>query len=171
MRCSAPDRASRRQALRRLALAAILAAVATAAPPLAQSGKLDDHRLAVRAHAVERVYLAGRVTDVMGVNRILTDWTPTLLRSNRLGDLDTVHVQIGAVTFRARLMNVDTSVARAADADSEGVIDAGADAFMLLDDAQGAVTLVGYSGGLAAWTSATPGAEISLSATWFKGDR
>jgi len=170
MRCSAPDRASRREALRRLAFAAILAAVATAAPPLAQSGKLDDHRLAVRAHAVERVYLAGRVTEVMGVNRILTDWTPTLLRSNRLGDLDTVRVQIGTVTFRARIMNVDTYVARS-EADSEGAVDTDADAVMLLDDARGEVRLVGYAGALATWTEAAPGTEVSLSATWFKGDR
>ena len=144
--------------------------MATVVPVLAQSGKLDDHRLAVRAHAVERVHLAGRVTEVMGVNLILTDWTPTLLRSNRLGDLDLVRVQIGAVAFRARLMNVDTYVARA-EAHSEGVIDIDADAVMLLDDVQDQVTLVGYSGGLATWTEASPGTQVSLSATWFKGDR
>jgi len=144
--------------------------VAATTAALAQQSKLDTHRLAVRAHAVEEIYLAGRVSQVIGINQIVTDWTPALLRSNRLGDLDMVRIQIGAVTFRARLMNVDTYVARA-EAHSEGVIDIDADAVMLLDDAQEQVTLVGYSGGLATWTEAAPGTIVSLSATWFKGDR
>lgn len=166
MRCSSG--ATRRLAIPGVALAVIFAAATTTAP--AQPSKLEIHRLAVRAHAVEEVHLAGRVTQVVGINQIVTSWTPAQLLDNRLEDLDTVLMQVGAVTFRARLMNIDTYVARS-EADSEGAIDTDAGAVMLLDDARGEVTLVGYAGALATWTEAAPGTKVSLSATWFKGDR
>ena len=166
MTCS--SRAIRRLMIPGVALAIIFATATTTVS--AQPSKLEIHRLAVRAHAVEEVYLAGRVTRVVGINEIVTSWTPAQLLDNRLEDLDTVLMQVGAVTFRARLMSVDTYVARL-EADSEGAIDTDADGVLLLDDARGEVTLVGYAGALATWTEAAPGTTVSLSATWFKGDR
>lgn len=164
----APGRAASRVIVRALVAATVLAS--TAIDALAQTSRLEAHRLAVRAHAVEEVHLAGHVMEVIGINGIVTDWTPARLRGNKLQDLDTVWMRVGDAAFRARIMNVDIYAARV-ESGAAAAFDSDARAVLLLDDAQARVTLVGYSGALAAWAEAAPGTELLLTATWVRGDR